>query len=236
MLPNSTNLPRSRPTCTATSRLRKAPDTNLSDAMRKTPTDRPRAGRSMSDRSIELGRRSIPLISQRQRSASFRLGTPTTASLETTATTTAHTKSRSVNARTSPPDIFDRWRSRPVTNKTKQHSEVRASKEPVKTKSKVTFSSSAKKIDGGSRVRRRRSGNNSSPSSFKGDRRRHARHRKCEIEGLSLLQSLSICDQDHPTGIDNTNAEAASDSMRTLVSMSSYDRPISLEVIWSPCA
>lgn len=243
----------------------------------------------MSDRSIELGRRSIPLISQRQRSASSRLFAPTTASLETT--TVSPTKTRSDSARSSqPPDIFDRWntwsrreesshstitasksasssrsssspssspaskkqvfdnqfqvhqcraargkeikavrsrRSRPVTNDAKQHSEVRASKEPVKTNSsKVSFSSSAKKIDGGSRVRRRRSSNSGLSSIPKGDRRRHARHRKCEIEGLSLMQSLSIYDQDHPTGIDKTNAETASDSMRTLVSMSSYESPV----------
>lgn len=287
MISNSTKLQRSRPT--ASTRLPKEPDTNLSDAMRKLSetTDRPRAGRSMSDRSIKLGRRSIPLISQRQRSASSRLFAPATASFETTP---PPTKSRSVSARSSPPDIFDRWntwsrreesshstitastsasssssssspssspaskkqvfadqfqvhqclaargkgiragrsrRSRPITNETKQHSEVRASKEPVTTKSsKVTFSSSAKKIDGGSRVRRRRSSNSGSSSTSKGGRRRQARHRKCEIEGLSLMQSLSIYDQDHPTGNNNTNAETASDSMRTLVSMSSYDSPM----------
>ena len=283
MIPNSTKLQRSRPT--ASTRLPKEPDTNLSDAKHKIPNDRPRAGRSMSDRSIELGRRSIPLISQRQRSASSRLGAAPAASLETT---TSSTKSRSDSARPShPPDIFDRWntwsrreesshatvtastsatssssspspssspaskkkvfadqfqvhqclaargkeirairsrRSRPVTNDAKQHSEVRASKEPVKTNSsKVTFSSSAKKIDGGSRVRRCRSSNSGLSSIPKGDRRRHARHRKCEIEGLSLMQSLSIYDKDHPTGIDNTTA---SDSMRTLVSMSSYESPM----------
>lgn len=286
MIPNSTKVQRSHPT--VSSHRSKVPDTNLSDAKRRVPetTDRPLAGRSKSDRSIELGRRSIPLISQRQRSVSSRLGAAPTASLETT---TFPTKSRSVSAPSSP-DIFDLWntwshresshsatcttasasgsssssssspssspaskkqvfadqfqvrqylaargeeiragrsrRSRPVTNETKQHS-VRASKEPVKTNSKVTFSSSAKKIDGGSRVRRRRSSNSGSSSKSKGDRRRHARHHKCEIEGLSIMQSLSISNQDHSSGIDNTNADTASDSMRTIVSMSSYDSPIS---------
>ena len=286
MIPNSTKVQsRSRPT--ATSRRPKAPDTNLSDVKRRISTDRLRTGRSMSDRSFEPERRSIPLISQRHRSASSGLGAPPTASLETTACPMK--PSRPVGALSSP-DIFDRWstwshresshssttasttasssssssspssspaskkqafadqfqvrrclaargkeirtsrsrRGRPMTNEANQHSERRPTSEEttltVKANSKVTFSSSAKKIDGGSRVRRCRSSNSGPSSTAKADRRRHARHRKCEIEGLSLMQSLSISDQDHSTGIDETNVEA-SDSMRTLVSMSSYETP-----------